>query len=185
MERVFNRADDVGYFEYPGCDLPFFRCTPYRASLSTSACAGRWRAARDAKGAQADRFEKCRGCPIGAAHAGEAVITYSAYYDTSICPRCGIGGSRMIRGELCVSCYNRQRELLVGKNAKGTAPVKAARLQPHRIRVAVDGATVSDHVRPLAADTDEVMVSILRRTPGHVMFGFFGQSPLRRQLRLF
>ena len=28
----------------------------------------------------------------------------------------------MIGGEMCISCYNRQREFVIGSNAKGTRP---------------------------------------------------------------
>ena len=57
----------------------------------------------------------------------------------------------MIRGELCVSCHNRQRELLGGKNTKGTAPVKAQHLQPDGIRFAIEGAGVSDYLKPVCS----------------------------------
>jgi hypothetical protein len=90
----------VRFVSMEGSTRQFFRCEPYRATLATTACAERWRQAQRAVGHDADRFEKCRGCRVGAAMAGERHVHRSAIFDLGICPRCRRGGSRMIGGRV-------------------------------------------------------------------------------------
>jgi hypothetical protein len=52
-----------------------------------------------------------------------------------ICARCLLESDRMIHGYLCVSCYNREREYRIGRNAKGKPPVKHPDLIDVRLRV--------------------------------------------------
>src|SRR6266481_2000895 len=121
-----HRAAGISYSEIPGAPGQFFTCAAYRAKLSTSACARRWRQAQTARGYAADQIEKCRGCPIGAQHAGEKTVRYSMLFDSPICPRWGRGSTRrLVGGHRCISCFNREREYIRGKNAKGSKPVHA------------------------------------------------------------
>jgi hypothetical protein len=53
-----------------------------------------------------------------------------------VCPRCLRPAPRLINGWLCVSCYNRHREVLVGRNAKGSRPQLTALLHAAQIVVA-------------------------------------------------
>ncbi len=66
------------------------------------------------------------------------------------CVRCGhtaaskkrlIGRMRLVRGRtICVSCYNREREVLLGANAKGGRPVKWAQLKLAQIEIECQGS---------------------------------------------
>jgi hypothetical protein len=73
----------------------------------------------------------CRDCPIGAANAGVAVRAPQATASAKpmhICPRCGrVGCQRLIpsRG-ICVSCYNREREIERGRDRRGHIPRRPA-----------------------------------------------------------
>ena len=152
--------------EVPG--QSYFRCPTYAATISTSQCASMWRIARATSG---DRNMRCRGCSVGAAHAGEVHEEVSALYGTPICPRCRRTGLRLIQGQVCVSCYNRQREFLIGRNAKGARPVKIKALPPRSIAYA-DGDGVKVHRRQRALDLTEAMLALLRTIPAQVQFGF-------------
>jgi hypothetical protein len=160
--------------------LKFFRCEAYRATLTMGGCAGRWREAQTATGERADRVSACRGCPIGAAHAGFAPVHYSAWFGEAICPRCGKGTTRMIGNRRCVSCYNRQRELAAGTNARGNAPVKLMERPLHAVEIRLD---VDGLVRRLrdreSTGTPETVVQALRTTKGWLAFSFAGPLPWR------
>lgn len=166
--------------------LKFFRCDAYRASLSMPGCASRWRESQVAIGEAADKFAACRGCPIGALHAGYAPIRYSRHYGLSICPRHGGGTTRMIGNRRCVSCYNREREMDAGKNARGNAPVELMERPLHtlEIRLVIDGVTRRLRDRKTSG-LAETMIQALRTTKGELEFGFAGPDRLLRQRRLF
>lgn len=157
------------YFEIP--ELPgrkMFNCQPLRATLQVESCAERWRAGH-AKGAP-ERLWQCRSCTLGARHAGAEEATQSPLYATSICGRCHTGATRLIGGHLCVSCYNRGREYLIGRNAKGNKPVK----HPELYRIAIkyrSGGQVKTRVMAHAVDTAELVIAALRDEPKQVTFG--------------
>lgn len=177
------RADGVSYFKFEGTSADFFRCEPYRASMSTDACAKRWNAAQASAGRQPDPYERCQACSIGAAHAGKAQVHYSKHFGQSFCPRCGQHANRMIGGTRCVSCYNREREFVEGANAKGTMP--KLMLYPHRVAAIVDGAR-RQVTTQLALDVWELVFNTIRTTRGRLNFGtaLVGQPAGLRQLRL-
>lgn len=162
------QAKGVAYFKYEGMPADYFRCGTYSASMSADACARRWQVAQDAKGQAAERFEKCRACSIGAAHAGERSVHYSPVYGLSLCPRCGQHASRLIRGAKCISCYNRECEFMRGANAKGTKPKLA--LYPRYLNVGVDGA-VRQIRAALSLDLAELVLHAHRTIRGQLNFG--------------
>lgn len=161
----------------------YFRCDRYAATLSTLACANNW---REGNYKASELRAKCKCCPLGAEHAGEVGASMSALKGSLICSRCHRTASRLISKNLCVSCQNRQYEYVKGRNAKGTAPVKLAALQPRRIKVDVGGA-VKLLYSPLTADTDELVITALRDCLKQVRFGFHGVMAAVRgqQMRLF
>lgn len=139
---------DIAFREIiPGFHV--FDCSPLSASLSKAACA--------------DNFLKrrclaCLDCEIGRYHAGGSAArqprrlsrpSCSVSADefgpvgdliAARCLRCGSGAHRLLAQSVCVSCYNRQRECLLGKNAKGTFPARsAARLRWVTAIVTTDG----------------------------------------------
>ena len=136
---AINSAPGMTYRSFPGLDRRFFRCVAHEAALSVEACAGMHVEAQTATGDRADRLVAFRPCPIGAAHAHRPLVHYSPLYGSLICPRCGKGTTRMILWRKCVNCYNRQRELLAGRNAKGAAPSQMLPLVAVEVSYTVDG----------------------------------------------
>lgn len=120
------------YLKIDGVDGDYFECTPYRGTFSVDACAKNWRSARGTV-ENCNRI-LCRECDIGALHAGALPVREVARH---MCARCGRTDQRLIRGAICVSCYNRERELLIGMNAKGSYPTHAKRL--HSVDYDVQG----------------------------------------------
>jgi len=177
-------ADGVTYTSAAG--LKMFACAPYRATLSQGGCANRWREAQDATGHRADSLASCRGCAIGAAHAGEEHVAYSPLYGVSICPACRRGAMRMIHNKLCVSCYNRRREMRTGKNARGNTPVELMErpLRPVEYILQVNGKARRARAAAVG-DLLEPMIQTLRTTKGIVGFAFAGFTAGIRQGRLF
>jgi hypothetical protein len=104
---------------------------------------------------------------------------------TLTCARCHRTSGRLIGRHICVSCKNREYEVLRGTNAKGTAPVKARRLDARRIRYMHGGELCTMAVR-LSADTDELVVAALRDSKKSVAFAWNSTPPAAvRQARLW
>jgi len=169
-------AAGVRYTSVPGCPQKLFRCEPYQATLSAKACASRFRIAQTAKEEALEPVAHCRACIIGAAHANQAVTFYSRWFDSEICPRCGQGGLRLVGNRRCISCYNRERELRVGRNRRGHRPTFLKPVYPMTVRYLLDG-NVTDH-RTTAVDRVEVMAQVQRTTKGRVYFGRAGVAPI-------
>jgi len=73
----------------------------------------------------------------------------------------------MIHKRRCISCYNRERESLSGRNAKGTEPVALRMVQELDLAYTVDGAPNRIHVRH-ACDRQELIAHVMRLTPGQI-----------------
>lgn len=172
------------YFRIDDCDKQFFRCDRLHATLSTDACAVNWRAGNNENDG---RREACRSCSIGAMHAGETTASMSPLKGTLICSRCHRQSSRswLIGKWLCVSCWNREREWIRGRNAKGNRPTKMKRLDPRSIRIDEAGE-VKTLYRQLSQSVDELVVGALRDCKGSVTFMANPQAAAQfPQLRLF
>jgi hypothetical protein len=150
--------------------LKLFRCEAYRATLSTVACAARWRKATDAYGELGDSLAKCKTCSIGACHAGRGLINYPTWYGAKICPRCRRGTTRMIHNRVCVSCRNREYELRNGKNARGNTPVELLQRPPRQLEfiLEVDGVARREHA--VGVDMLELLLQRSRTTKGKLAF---------------
>lgn len=115
----FNRAPGTVYRELlPG--FPAFDCEKLRATISPAACAESWRSTR---------YIVCSNCLVGHVHASKPGNTKPPQQSRNLdtyrpCIRCGKSGRRLVGRVLCVSCWNRARECLKGKNGKGAAPQK-------------------------------------------------------------
>lgn len=172
----------IRYFERP--ELPerlFFTCERLHATLSVEACAENWRRAAKSR----DHVHTpCRACVIGAAHAGEAYANVSPLKGARLCARCHRGAMRLIWGHVCVSCYNREREAVIGRNAKGRRPVKVGRLESRQIWY-IAGRSLVSLRRARTTDTTELVVAALRDSRDRVTFTFHGQPRNLAQLRLF
>jgi len=160
----------------------YFRCDRMRATLSTDACSGMWRKANN----EGDESHgACMRCQLGAEHAGELQASMSPLKGTLTCARCHRSSGRLIGAMVCVSCKNREYELLRGRNAKGTAPVKLTCLSRRRVRY-MAGSEPCSLVVQHSLDTDELVVAALRDSKNRVRFGFgVAMPPAVRQLRLF
>lgn len=78
----------------------------------------------------------------------------------------------MIGNRLCVSCYNREREVRIGKNGKGTVPTKL-KLADMVLGVVLDAGSANARrvvYRAPAVNRDELETDVLRRTIGRVEF---------------
>lgn len=130
--------------------------------LSPTACATLWQRGRTAQCDSAAWL--CRGCPLGAQHAGVAVAPTPVPTPGQWCVRCGRADLRLIAvSGLCVSCYNREREVRRGRDRRGHAPATVTRVVP--ITVLVDGRSVE---RP-AASLVEVALWAASRAPGAIL----------------
>jgi hypothetical protein len=116
-----------------------FVCAPLRATVSTTACAARWKVAPSGT--------TCSGCLVGRQHAAETGTApprqAAPGSAPKSCARCGRTDLRIIRtSQLCVSCQNRTYEWVKGKNAKNKPPET---FEPLAMRVVgvqgTDGAT--------------------------------------------
>lgn len=176
----------VEYRTIPGAPGKYFECQPFRATLSVERCASMWKAKR----------EQCLYCQLGAAHAGEPQRRKAVGLHT--CSRCHTESSRLMASGICVSCYNREREVAAGRNGKGSPPkpveifwltnddqVRTKTVVCHRLTFAVIGGPrrVARVARANAADTVEAMINILRKDSGAC---FMRRLPTAtRQLSLF
>lgn len=88
-----------------------------------------------------------------------------------ICSRCHRVGMRLVSGDICVSCWNRAREVIIGKNARGRKPVNHPAIVPHEITV-MTGKKLVTIRRSHAVCTEELIVSALRDSLRQVYFGY-------------
>lgn len=141
-------VEGVAYTPVTGTDLLMFRCEEQEATLSTRGCAARHLAAAKAS----TTADGCARCPIGAQHAGRPVIEYAPVFGSDRCPRCAFATERMIGNRICVGCYNREREMRAGRNARGNRPAQLPGLVEVPLRVSVDGRELAPLRRLVAAD---------------------------------
>ena len=99
-----------------------------------------------------------------------------------VCPRCFRRADRLIKGDLCVSCYNRQREVRIGRDRKGARPGLTDRL--HTVQVRVRRGKKSELVRfDGVTGLPEVMLRVVKADPASVSISrprvvwWPGQSP--------
>jgi hypothetical protein len=159
----------IEYFEselLPG--RPMFRCSRLAASLQVSRCASMW---TEANGRQApERLERCRGCAIGAGHAGAENPAYHRLRGSTTCARCHRKDLRLIGGNLCVSCKNREYEWVNGRNRRGKFPMLHPAMARRRVTV-LTGGRVRGVGRELTTSSLELVVELLRDSPDRVVFG--------------
>jgi hypothetical protein len=138
-----RRAAGVTYSTDPSSDLRLFRCEPQEMTLSTRGCADRFEKAQptDRVVPLASRGEDnpCRSCPVGAAHAGRDLVHFAREFGSMRCPRCTFGTMRMIGNRLCVSCSNRENEVIKGENGRGNLPKRLPGLVRLPLRISING----------------------------------------------
>ena len=165
-------------------EIVLFRCDKRSANLTAKSCAGFFEAAARKRPEPWSPLYHCRGCPVGAAHAaGSATPADDAAAKAAaerqrvidewrnVCPRCMRLSARLIKGNLCVSCYNRAREVRVGKNRKGSMPVLLpSKLVTVTLRV-IDSAGSRNETFENVTGSVEAMVAVARSASGPVGFG--------------
>ncbi|MEY8688380.1 MAG: hypothetical protein AB9M53_00690 [Leptothrix sp. (in: b-proteobacteria)] len=149
----------------------YFRCERLQATLTPDACSINWR--RASEGAAL----RCRGCPVGPEHSGEAQANTSPLRGQMVCARCQRGATRLVTGWLCVSCWNREREFKLGKNARGSYPSRMQPLDPRSIAYTEAGEPAT-FKRPHTTGREELMVGLLRDSAGALAFHFNGRANL-------
>lgn len=107
--------------------IELFRCETQRLDLTKASCAN-FHLRR--------HTVACARCPIGAHHAGRRAPAETATRNE--CVRCQRqdGARRLIHGRICVSCFNRQGEVIRGYDRKGNVP----RLTLHVADLLIRGA---------------------------------------------
>lgn len=107
-------------------NIVLVECAPRALSLTSSACAADWRRSQLQKPFPWETRWHCRTCVLGAARAGvdASAAERTAQVDAvkAICVRCHQPCDRMLKNRWCCSCYNRELEMLKGKNGRGTFP---------------------------------------------------------------
>jgi len=154
--------------------MQHFECSRMRATLSVPACAANWRRGHH-EGDLAR--QRCKGCALGALHAGEAGASQSPLLGTLICGRCHRTATRLIGKHLCVSCKNREYEALHGRNGKGNHPTKltASMLTKRSISYRAGGKWLVRTI-DLTTSSDELIVAVLRDERKAAQFGFCGKG---------
>ena len=150
-------------------DFELFTC-PYQPGelrLSTSACANQFRQARAKKPEPWSPLVTCRGCELGAQHAGVAISVVNAGQVqkelSGRCTRCYQRAHRMIHARLCPSCYNRGREWIVNRNARGCVPVEIPPLVSVEIAIVNISTKRLCHINVAVASFCEAAFSIAGR----------------------
>lgn len=138
-----------------------FACSALRAILSAAECSRRWEAA--AHGAT------CAGCALGKLHyvdhKGDASAEARRKADKHApCVRCGVTDQRTVLSVgLCVSCYNRSREKIIGRNSKGKPPTKL-HLWDAEVAVQHDNARIERRLIAVEHQA-EALARVLRSLP--------------------
>lgn len=147
---------------------------PGDLTLTTIGCASMWKRARAGKYESGESIQSCRGCLIGAQHAGMPAGADRHYgHVDMICLRCHREAQRRVRGVICVSCYNRELEFLKGRNAKGRKPVRVPAVHQESVTVIQHGVPRTVSVERVA-DPLEALLVVVRRTDEQVAFGWSG-----------
>lgn len=119
--RHAKHLPDIDYHGLAGAPGSYFDCERLRAVLTPEACASNF---QGSKILGEGRYASCYRCPIGHGHAGEDGGPDPEADRGWRCCRCGPSGqSRIIGRTLCVSCYNRTKEALLQRDARGNVPV--------------------------------------------------------------
>jgi hypothetical protein len=167
----------VEYFDMEGAPGKYFACSRY-GTMSVASCGKNYAAAPLAS--KTGRLEACVGCPVGLAHSGSLLTSLVPSVAPPVpesglyCVRCRrsgrdqdsrlVGRMRLVRGHsICVSCFNREREVLKGANAKGAKPKKWKHLFYARIGLVSDKGFRVEQLSHPVHDVFEAMLTVNRR----------------------
>ncbi len=181
----------VEYRTIPDIPGQYFSCSHY-GLMSVAACSRNFAEAPGAT--KAGRLEACIGCRVGHGHAhGQAndqppvppPKAQGSFAYRVICVRCRRGGMeddgrligrmRLVRNRtICVSCYNREREVLLGRNAKGAPPKKWSQLFWRPVSYVQQTQCRLEQLPSPIRDWKEAALTILRRSADPVAFVWTG-----------
>lgn len=171
---------EIKYFTHQGIDGQYFECPLGMGSLSTRSCAANYTLAMSPQGLREGRRITCRSCPVGAHHAGipQGGGSASRFVGSGTCARCQREAPRLIRRAICVCCYNREREVLRGRNAKGKRPVRCRPIQKIRMAVII-GSVCETRQFDAVASLAEARIITLRSEAKACVFGWVSAPRVR------
>lgn len=110
------------------CEIELFDCERHAGGLklTTTACAVSYRRHQRPE----HHHHPCYRCEIGAQHAGAPPPRPAP---SRTCAWCGTKGRRLVFRLVCVSCYNRARELATGRFRRDSATGIARRLRAFKV----------------------------------------------------
>ena len=167
--------------------MELFRCSPLSATLSPMGCARLFAKFQNLSPKPWEHSAPCRGCSIGASNALELAIVaisraVTQFQDVQtrlapVCPRCVRAEYRIILNcGLCVSCYNRAREVLVGRDRKGRVPVRLkARIFATTLSVRDVGGDWRAVSFPAVSSEIEAAIRILKTSVAPVEIAVLGR----------
>jgi hypothetical protein len=174
-----NEDKSLQYVTLDGVPGKYFTCPSGYGLLSVGSCARNFMEAPEQ--VRAGRLQKCIGCNVGACHAGVETIKEAPKAQQSlqyrpVCVRCRrdgtkagsrlIGRLRLVRARtICVSCFNREKEVIAGRNSKGAKPKKWGGLFFTRAAYVADGKAIVVDMKDPVIDRIEVALTMIRR--GH------------------
>lgn len=174
-----NEDKSLQYVTLEGVPGTYFTCPSY-GLMSVSSCVRNF---ADAPGAmRSGRLQKCIGCEHGRVHAGApkaeepAPKAQQSFRYRPACCRCRrdgtsqgtrlIGKMRLVRAHtICVSCFNREKEVIAGRNSKGAKPKKWGALFYSRAAYVADNKAIVVDLTDPVIDRIEVALTMIRR--GH------------------
>lgn len=163
----------IDYFTMDGCPGLYFNCPRNLGKFAVAHCVRMYSEAHTPKGwAQGVRWT-CRNCPTGADHAQVAPPPPSRFARSLRCTRCHRSANRLIRGVICLSCYNREREVLIGRNRKGNPPKFCPPIIACQVAVVGEVGTEVVKVERVASRVEAVL-TLLRDHPARA-FGWSGK----------
>lgn len=172
----------LNYRTLEGVPGQYFDCPHGMGMLSVKACAAAYCDAMSPSGLKEGRRASCRSCPVGAMHAGVSPVeqSLSRFLGSGTCSRCHGDARRLIRGSICVSCYNREREVLLDRNAKGGKPIHGKPIYSLTVSINIENGQQAQ-VRRMDKVTSrqEAFLSILRCESRGVSLGWVGTPVIR------
>lgn len=167
---------NIEYYAIEGVPGRFFKCPKGVGKLSDKSCAKLYEEAMSPRGLREGLRFACRSCPLGAQHAGADPHEAGSmrFLSRLSCARCLKQTCRLIRGSICVSCYNREREVVIGRNAKGNKPVHGRPIGSPAVYCRIGGVWQLRKLDRVASRLEAVL-TVTRSEPHS---GRFGWAPM-------
>jgi hypothetical protein len=158
----------------PASEMPqMFLCEKTRMRLTAGGCAKLWLSTEERRPKAWEGRHACLACPIGAANAGRTVVVTALATEAwrMVCPRCRTPTDRLINHRFCVSCYNRHREAMIGRNGKGGLPWMLLTRLHAEVAAVFDGDSVQIVRETEVVDLEELIILQARNSTRPLAFG--------------